>query len=127
MSIKRGNVGFHISFCVPNGNTKRMDDFFETHETFMRETHFIEGDKEPLVLCYAVFKAPELKNPLDPSSGETGNTLYGITEIYNGPEGAQAHMMLGQQREQMFSDLIDLTNQHCVAGILGAAVVRAMH
>jgi hypothetical protein len=127
MSIKRGNVGFHISFCVPNGNTKRMDDFFETHETFMRETHFIEGDKEPLVLCYAVFKAPELNNPLDPSSGETGNTLYGITEIYNGPEGAQAHMMLGQQREKMFSDLIDLTNQYCVAGILGAAVVRAMH
>lgn len=126
MTIKTGCVGFHISFCVPNENTKRMDDFFETHETFMRETHFIEGDNEPLVLCYAVFKAPELNNPLDPSSGETGNTLYGITEIYNGPEGAQAHMALGQQREKMFSDLIDLTNQYCVAGILGSPVVRAM-
>ena len=85
-----------------------------------------QGDNEPLVLCYAVFKAPELNNPLDPSSGETGNTLYGITEIYNGPEGAQAHMALGQQREKMFSDLIDLTNQYCVAGILGSPVVRAM-
>jgi len=42
---------------------------------------FIEGDNEPLVLCYAVFKAPELNNPLDPSSGETGNTLYGITDL----------------------------------------------
>jgi len=87
---------------------------------------FIEGDNEPLVLCYAVFKAPELNNPLDPSSSETGNTLYGITDIYNGPEGAQAHMALGQQREKMFSDLIDLTNQYCVAGILGSPVVRAM-
>jgi len=64
--------------------------------------HFIEGNHEPLVLCYAVFKAPELNNPLDHSNSETGNTLCGITDIYNGPEGAQAHMALGQHREKMF-------------------------
>ena len=63
----------------------------------MRETHYLEGEKEPLILCYAVLKSPELNNPLDPSSGETGNTLYGITEIYRGPEGGAAHMELGQQ------------------------------
>ena len=127
MEIKKGCVGFHISFCVPNAKAERMDKFFETHEKFMRETHHIIGEDEPLALCYAVFKAPELNNPLDPSSGETGNTLYGITEIYRGPEGAQAHMALGQQREKMFSDLIDLTTQYCVAGILASPVVRAMH
>jgi len=126
MTIKTGCVGFHISFSVPNNATERADDFFETHETFMRETHFIDGANEPIVLCYAVLKAPEFNNPLDPSSGETGNTLYGITEIYNGPEGAQAHMVLGQQREEMFTDLVDLTNKYCVAGILGAPLIRAM-
>ena len=73
-----------------------------------------------------VFKSPELNNPFDPNSGETGNTLYGLTEIYNGPEGVQAHMTLGQQREAMFAELVSLTNTYSVAGILGAPVIAAM-
>jgi len=103
-----------------------MEVFLKTHQKFMRETHHVKGEVEPLVLTYAVLKAPELNNPLDPNSGETGNTLYGITEIYNGPEGAAAHMELGQQRQQMFSELVALTNQYCISGILGAPVIGAM-
>lgn len=125
--IKVGSIGFHIAFKIPNDSIARMETFLETHEKFMRETHHIKGDIEPVVLAYAVFKSPELNNPLDPNSGETGNTLYGITEIYNGPEGAAAHMELGQQREQMFSELVALTNEYCISGILGAPVIRAMH
>ena len=126
MSIKKNCVGFHISFKVPNNQSARMESFLETHEAFMQETHHVDGDIEPVVLCYAVIKSPELNKPLDPESGETGNTLYGITEIYNGPEGAQAHMELGQSRESMFSDLVSLTNEYCVAGILGAPIIRSM-
>ena len=90
--IKVGSVGFHVAFKVPNDSIQRMEVFLKTHQKFMRETHHVKGEVEPLVLTYAVLKAPELNNPLDPNSGETGNTLYGITEIYNGPEGAMAHM-----------------------------------
>lgn len=126
MTIKTGCVGFHVAFKVPKNDTERMEAFLNTHQAFMRETHHIEGSVEPIILCYAVIKSPELNNPLDPSSGETGYTLYGLTEIYNGPEGAQAHMQLGQQREQMFSELVELTNQYCVAGLLGAPIVKAM-
>jgi len=127
MKIKNGCVGFHVAFVVPNNDTERMESFLKTHEEFMRETHHIDGDVEPVILCYAVLKSPELNNPLDPTSGETGNTLYGITEIYNGPEGAGAHMQLGQEREAMFSELVSLTNEYCVCGILGAPVIKAMN
>tara|TARA_S200000501_G_C20187766_1_gene467235 strand:+ start:95 stop:478 length:384 start_codon:yes stop_codon:yes gene_type:complete len=127
MKIKKGCIGFHVAFVVPNENTDRMDSFLTTHESFMKETHHLDGAIEPIVLCYATFKSPELNNPLDPNSGETGNTLYGITEIYNGPEGAGAHMELGQQREEMFSELVALTNEYCVSGILGAPVFGAMN
>tara|TARA_X000000368_G_C22994474_1_gene695930 strand:- start:923 stop:1306 length:384 start_codon:yes stop_codon:yes gene_type:complete len=126
MKIKNGCIGFHVGFVVPNNETARMESFIETHEKFMKETHYIDGSVEPIILCYAILKSPELNNPLDPNSGETGNTLYGITEIYNGPEGAEAHMNLGQQRESMFSELVALTNEYCVCGILGAPVIRAM-
>ena len=124
--IKNGCIGFHVAYVVPNNDTSRMDTFLETHETFMRETHHFDGDKEPIILCYAVLKSPELNNPLDPTSGETGNTLYGITEIYNGPEGAAAHMELGQQRKSMFAELVALTDKYCVSGIIGAPVFKAM-
>ena len=126
MKIKTGNVGFHIAFKVPTDDNDRMESFFEIHEAFMRETHYIEGAVEPVVLCYAVMKSPEFNNPLDPNSGETGHTLYGITEIYNGPEGAQMHMQLGQQRAAMFAELVALTAKYCISGIIGAAVMRSM-
>jgi len=126
MKIKRNCIGFHVSFKVPTADSARMESFLETHESFMRETHHIEGSIEPVILCYAVVRSPEYNNPLNPSSGETGNTLYGITEIYNGPEGAQAHMELGQSREAMFSELVALTGDYCVCGILGSPVIRSM-
>ena len=126
MTIKNGCVGFHVSFVVPTANTERMDSFLKTHEAFMRATHHIKGTLEPLVLCYAVLKSVEYNNPFDPSSGETGNTLYGITEIYRGPEGAMAHLQLGQKREAMFAELVALTNAYCVSALLGAPVIRSM-
>ena len=126
MKITTDSYGFHIAFKVPNHQTGRMEDFLNTHESFMKETHHLDGDIEPVVLCYAVLKSPEFNNPLDPASGETGNTLYGITEIYCGPEGCQAHMALGQEREKMFGELVALTTEYCVSGILGVPVVRSM-
>lgn len=126
MKIKNGCIGFHVSFKLPNKDTSRMEKFLETHEAFMRETHYIEGSVEPVILCYAVLKSPEFNNPLDPNSGETGFTLYGLTEIYKGPEGAQMHMQLGQERSKMFTELVNLTSEYCVSGIIGAPVMRSM-
>tara|TARA_B100001063_G_C16261902_1_gene310310 strand:+ start:25 stop:405 length:381 start_codon:yes stop_codon:yes gene_type:complete len=126
MNIKAGNMGFHVAFKVPNNESKRMEEFLDKHESFMRETHHIEGSVEPIALCYAVMKSPELNNPLDPTSGETGFILYGLTEIYNGPEGVHMHMKLGQEREKMFMELVALTNEYCVSGIIGAPVIKSM-
>ena len=56
--IKVGSLGFHVSFVVPNDATERMDQFIGTHEQFMRETHHLSGDQEPIVLSYSVFKSP---------------------------------------------------------------------
>ena len=108
-----------MAFKVPNNDTERMETL-NTHESFMRETHHIDGDVVAIILCYAVMKSPEFNNPLDPTSGETGHTLYGITEIYKGPEGAQAHMQLGQQRTEMFAELINLIRILCQWNIRSA-------
>jgi hypothetical protein len=36
-------------------------------------------------------------------------------------------MVLGQERAEMFAELVKLTNEYCVSGILGAPIIRAMH
>ncbi|WP_157962183.1 hypothetical protein [Winogradskyella aurantiaca] len=126
MTIKNGSVGFHVSFVVPNVDTERMESFLKTHEDFMRDTHHVTGHIEPLILCYTVLKSVQFNNPFDPNSGETGNTLYGITEIYQGSEGAIAHLQIGQKREAMFAQLVSLTNDYCVCAILGGPVIRSM-
>ncbi|MAJ29315.1 hypothetical protein CBD41_07850 [bacterium TMED181] len=126
MSVRNGCYGFHLTFRVPNDEVSRVDEFFETHQSFMRETHHLDGDIEPVVLTYAVMRGPEMNDPLNPESGETGHTLFGITEIYRGSEGCQAHMALGQSREAMFSDLMGLTQDYMVGGLLGARVEYSM-
>jgi hypothetical protein len=126
MSIKKGCYGFNIIFKVPNEDTERMDVFFETHQSFMRETHHMDGTVEPVILSYSVLKGPELNNPLEPNSGDTGHTLFAINEIYRGPEGCQAHMTLGQSREAMFAELMALTEQYMVSGLLGMPVEYSM-
>ncbi len=79
--------------------------FSEAHERFMRETHFTEGETEPRVLVYNITKCPELKNPLNPDEGTTGYTLFGLHEVYRGPEGCAAHMAsAGQAREALLQN-----------------------
>ena len=51
---------------------------------------------------------------------------YVNTNASTGPEGAQAHMQLGQEREAMFGELVALTNTYCVSGIIGAPVICSM-
>jgi len=35
-------------------------------------------------------------------------------------------MKLGQEREKMFMELVALTNEYCVSGIIGAPVIKSM-
>ena len=48
-NVKVGSVGFHIAFKVPNDSIQRMEVFLKTHQKFMRETHHVKGEVEPLV------------------------------------------------------------------------------
>ena len=50
MKITTDSFGFHIAFKVPNDQTDRMETFLNTHESFMKETHHLEGNIEPVVL-----------------------------------------------------------------------------
>ena len=126
MEINKNCHAYHLAFRVPDGESSRLDEFFEAHEKFMHETHFADGDDEPRVLVYTITKYPELKNPLNPDEGTTGHTLFGLHEVYRGPEGCAAHMAAGQAREALFAEFVDIVQTYMVSGLLAAPVIRHM-
>ncbi len=65
------------------------DRLFASHAPWIESTHHRTGDKA--LLSYNVSKAPELKNPLDPSAGVTGSTCFVLNEIYESEAGVADH------------------------------------
>ena len=75
---------------VPDAQVGEVEKVLASHEAWMWETH--RGPSEPNPLIYAITKASEFNNPLDPSEGTSGFSPIALTEIYNGKDGCQAHM-----------------------------------
>src|SRR5438477_9389184 len=62
----QGKIQLTMVFVAPPDQVKEGDRIFRTHGPWMKETHHRSGDKA--LLSYTVSKAPELSNPMDPSS-----------------------------------------------------------
>ena len=65
------------------------DRLFKSHAPWLERTHHRSGDKA--LLTYNVSKAPELSNPMDPTSAPTGNTCYVLVEVYETGAGVTDH------------------------------------
>jgi quinol monooxygenase YgiN len=52
---------------------------------------------EKALLSYNVYKAPELSNPMDPSSAPTSNTCFVLSEIYESKAGVLDHFKQGNE------------------------------
>ena len=63
---------------------------------------------------------------MNPDYGTKGYTLFGLHEVYRGPEGCAAHMAAGQAREALFAEFVDLVQTYTVSGFLAAPVIRTM-
>lgn len=85
----KGNIQFAMIFTVSPENVAEGDRIFKSHAAWMERSHYRSGDKALLV--YDVSKTPEMKDPMDPNSGTTGNTQYVLAEVYQSPAGLADH------------------------------------
>jgi hypothetical protein len=83
-----------ITFVAPADKVGEIDRLVASHAAWMADTHHREGSKA--LLSYSFSKGPELANPMDPSSEETGNTRYVLNEIYESPDGIADHWQQAQ-------------------------------
>ena len=97
-----GNPTIHMVWRVPAEKEGEIDAYWKEHEAWMQKSHSEGADggdgtdeKAPRLQEFYVAKGKELKNPLDPESGETGNFLYEMSETYFAGAGIAKHMELG--------------------------------
>jgi hypothetical protein len=84
----KGKSHLIIMFTVGSDDVPEGDRIFASHGEWMKG-HPREGDVA--LLDYSISKAPELSNPLDPSSEPTGKTIFVIDEYYESPAGIARH------------------------------------
>ena len=84
----RGKSHLVIMFTVGPDDVAEGDRIFANHGEWMKG-HPRDGDVA--LLDYSISKAPELSNPLDPSSEPTGKTIFVIDEYYESPAGIANH------------------------------------
>jgi hypothetical protein len=83
-----GRTNIVVMWTAGPDEVAEGDRIFESHVKWMTG-HPREGDTA--LLSYMISKGPELANPLDPNSAETGNTIFVLSEIYQTPAGVPEH------------------------------------
>ena len=92
MASKNGQTTFNCGLAVPADKAGEVEEVVAKHADWMRETHSLDADGRIHLVDYYVTKSEELKNPLDPSEGTTGNIPYSINETYVDKDGLDQHM-----------------------------------
>ncbi len=83
-----GTTNIAVMWTMPPDAVAEGDRIFASHVEWMKD-HPREGDTA--LLDYRISKGPELANPMDPNSEETGNTIFVLSEVYASPAGVPEH------------------------------------
>ena len=86
---QKGKVQLTFIIVAPPDQVAEGDRIFKTHGPWMEASHPRTGKNA--LLTYNVSKAPELSNPMDPSSAPTGNTCFVLSEVYETEAGVAEH------------------------------------
>ena len=121
---QKGNTQLTIIFTATPDLVEEGDQIFESHARWMEGSHHRDGDKS--LLTYNVAKGPELSNPLDPSSGPTGNTSFVVMEIYQSQAGVDDHWQKAPEGWADFPRLAAWGGRCKVTTLHGSPVVQSL-
>lgn len=121
---RKNNIQFTMIFTCPPAHVAEGDRIFTSHAKWMERTHHRSGEKA--LLIYDLSKAPEMKDPMDPNSGTTGNMNFVISEVYASPAGLEDHWKQAGENWEDFPALQQWMG-HCKFTLInGAAIVHSL-
>ena len=105
--------------CIRDSDkAAEVENIFSTHGKWM--TEFYSDGTDHLLNAYFT-KAPEFKDPTDPSKGETGNTLFTINEQFASMESVQRHVE-NASKNDYFPDFAKLLDDYGKVLSMGGSV-----
>jgi len=111
----------NLSFIVPLDKVDEVQSVFDVHAAWMKE-FYSESNKGEEHLLHAYFtRARELKDPTDPSKGETGNILFTLNERFTSNESVSRHNEHVKKNEY-FQKFIEIKNKYAVFRSAGGEV-----
>ncbi len=122
--MHKGKAQISFIFTASPDPVPEGDRLFASHAAWMEETHHREGNLA--LLLYNVAKGAETSNPLDPSSGPTGNTSFTLTEVYQSPAGLTDHWKQGAENWQDFGAFVKWAGNVKVAVLHGSPVIHSL-
>ena len=126
MASKNGQITFNCGLVVPADKAEEVEEVLSIHEGWMRETHSLDADGKIHLVDYYVTKSEQLKNPLDPSEGTTGNILYSINETDVEKDGLDQHMQQCMQFEHFPKIAESFLGYGKAFVVMGGTVIHSM-
>ena len=120
----KGKIQLTIIIVAPPDQAEEGDRLFRNHVPWMEATHHRDGDKA--LLSYDVSKAPELSNPMDPSSAPTGNTCFVLNEIYETEAGVADHFEQAASSWKDFPALMEWMEKCTVTAVPAAPIFNSL-
>ena len=118
-----GNVQLTIIITAGPDQITEGKRLFAHHAKWMAETHYRDGDKA--LLQYNVSMAPELSNPMDPTSEPTGNKDFVLMEVYESEAGVADHFAQAESWTE-FENLLAWLGNCEVKMVTSAPVVHSL-
>ena len=119
-----GKLQFLVVMSAPPDYVEEGERIFKSHADWMQRTHYRDGDKA--LLIYDVSKGAEMENPMDPNTKPTGNTVFVLSEVYDGQAGLQDHWQQAQSNWKDFSALVDWLGKCKVTMVNGANIIHSL-
>lgn len=121
---QKGCIQFVVVMTASPEHTSEGKRLFESHARWMERTHYREGEKE--LLQYNVSIAQEMVDPMDPSQGNTQNTVFVLSEVYVKPAGLQDHWEQAQDNWDDFGALNEWLGKVDVVMVNGAEIEHSL-
>ena len=120
----KNKIQLTIIIVAPPDQVEEGDRIFRSHAPWMEATHHRDGDKT--LVSYDVSKAPELSNPMDPSSAATGNTCFVLNEIYETEAGVADHFQQAASSWQDFPAFMEWLEKCTVTAVPAAPIFNSL-
>lgn len=120
----KGKIQLTYVIVAPPEAVAEGDRIFLSHGPWMEATHHRAGEKA--LLNYNLSKAPELSNPLDPSSARTGNTCFILSEVYESEGGVKDHFAQSMEKWKDWPALVTWLQKCKVTGLPAARIVNSL-